>query len=120
MFQGVLGSLKSTINKGFGLVADINVDGGTRGIVGNSANTNPQNALSGLLFGKAMPIIQVVVVFVLVLAAMFSGCKLAASAILEVPGSRARAIIGLIACLIGAVIVFNAQAIIALMTTMVL
>lgn len=120
MFQGIFSGLKAASNKGFGLMADINVDGGTRGVVGNSANTNPQNALSGLLFGKAMPIIQVVVVFVLVLAAMFSGCKLAASAILEVPGSRARAIIGLIACLIGAVIVFNAQAIIALMTTMVL
>lgn len=120
MFQGIFNGLKAVGNKGFGLMADINVDQGTRGLVGSGSGSNAQTALSGLLFGKVMPVVQIIAVFVLILGVLISGCKFAASAILEVPGSRVRAIMGLIAAIVGAIVAFNAQAIIALMTSFVL
>lgn len=120
MFQGIFNGLKAVSNKGFGLMADINVDQGTRGLVGSGNGSNAQTALSGLLFGKVMPLVQIIAVFVLILGVLVSGCKFAASAILEVPGSRVRAIMGLIGAIFGAIVAFNAQAIIALMTSFVL
>lgn len=120
--KGILNSIIPTkSNGGFDLMADIgNVDQGTRGLVGSGNDSNAQSALSGLLFDKVMPVIQIVAVFVLILGVLVSGCKFAASSILEVPGSRVRAIMGLIAACVGAIVAFNAQGIIALLTTFVL
>lgn len=94
---------------------------GARNIVGQS-NTNGDigSVIVDFLFNKIFPIIEGPVVFVLVLAVMISGCRLAASGIFDNPRGRMMAVIGLISAAVGAVIVFNAQTIIQLMAGMTL
>ena len=92
-------------------------DQGARGLVaGSNANGNLGSAVSNFLWGSAFPPIEAAAVFVLVLGVIICGARLAGSGIFNDPRSRMMSIIGLVSCAVGAVLVFNAQALISLIS----
>lgn len=68
--------------------------------------------LQNVLWEYVFPVIMTCATFILVLAFIVSGLRLAGSAIFENPRGRMLAIIGIISGVVGVLIVVNAQALV--------
>lgn len=101
------------------LAAEPDVGQQTKTIVGTGSGTSVQ-VLEDFLWQKVLPWIYAPALFVCVVGFVVACARLAGSSIFDNPRGRSMAIIGMIACVIAAVLMINAQPIIAIAANQVL